>query len=145
MDGYFLEDAWSAPHEESDAIAKDAAIQKRINLLTVFALAKRLILVCFRNRGQSDQSHSCYVFRFLEPNFFFESAKFSMSALQAFIATKEKFMSKSSKGKTVPITQSAVARVQRAEAVKHGGGVPKGNHVGRMQKVVANQQTNNLK
>jgi len=34
-------------------------------------------------------------------------------------------------------TQTAVARVQSAVARQNGGGVPKGSHVGRMQKTVA--------
>ena len=51
-------------------------------------------------------------------------------------------MSKPARHPSAPIpaakkstTQKAVARVQRAVAIQHGGGVPKGSYVGRMQKV----------
>lgn len=36
-----------------------------------------------------------------------------------------------------PITPRAVARVQGAVASQHGGGLPKGAYVGRMQQTVA--------
>lgn len=36
-----------------------------------------------------------------------------------------------------PTTQKAVARVQGAVAKEHGGGVPKGSYVGRLQGTVA--------
>lgn len=44
-----------------------------------------------------------------------------------------------SKSKSSPksTTPAVVARVQRAVAVQNGGQVPKGSHVGRMQRVVA--------
>ena len=45
-----------------------------------------------------------------------------------------------SKSVSNPITGAAVARVQSAVATQHGGGVPKGNYVGRMQRAVAQTQ-----
>ena len=39
-----------------------------------------------------------------------------------------------------PTTGAAVARVQSAVATQHGGGVPKGSYVGRMQRTVAQAQ-----
>lgn len=47
-------------------------------------------------------------------------------------------MSKSkSKGTSTPTTKGDVSRIQSAVARKHGGQVPKGSYVGRMQKFVA--------
>lgn len=49
-------------------------------------------------------------------------------------------MSKSStgsKGRSVPMTQSAAARVQGAVARTNGGGVPAGNYAGRLQAAAA--------
>lgn len=45
--------------------------------------------------------------------------------------------SKPSRKSTTP---AVVARVQRAVAIKHGGQVPKGSYVGRMQRIAAQQQ-----
>lgn len=42
-------------------------------------------------------------------------------------------------------TAAVVARIQSAEAIKHGGKTPKGNHVGRMQRVVAQSQPTSAK
>ena len=39
-----------------------------------------------------------------------------------------------------PTTGAAVARVQRALATQHGGGVPNGSYVGRLQRTVAQTQ-----
>ena len=46
-------------------------------------------------------------------------------------------MSKSKSGTT---TAAVVARIQRVEAIKHGGQTPKDSHVGRMQRFVAQSQ-----
>lgn len=51
-------------------------------------------------------------------------------------------MTKSKSGGN-PTTGAAVARVQSAVATRHGGAVPKGNYVGRMQRAVAQTQPKN--
>lgn len=38
--------------------------------------------------------------------------------------------------KRVPVTNTAVARVQRTVAIRSGGKVPKNSHVGRMQRAL---------
>ena len=44
--------------------------------------------------------------------------------------------------KSTPITQDAIARIMRAESAKHGGKIPKGSHVGRLQRRFARQAAN---
>jgi hypothetical protein len=46
-------------------------------------------------------------------------------------------MSKTSTKPAKPVRSSDVARVQSAVAVQHGGQVPKGSYVGRMQRTAA--------
>lgn len=45
-----------------------------------------------------------------------------------------------SQTKKSPISMDAIQRIQAAEARKHGGGVPKDSHVGRMQAKLAKKQ-----
>jgi hypothetical protein len=46
-------------------------------------------------------------------------------------------MSKTPSKPVTPIRPADVARIQRVVAKQHGGEVPKGNYVGRMQRVIA--------